>query len=189
MSNLSFFLRPLTSNKSESIIWIYATWNSKRLRLSTEIQIKNNNWNVNKIKGNGHTLENKKLYDVEKRANDVITNAKLSSVILTPESLKRELLQIISPDRAIIKSGKKQYNLRIFIEEYIETNPENLKPKSIGSYKTFLKNQLNPFVKKYGKDLLEFDTVDSTWDELFIKFCAESKNAKNTVSKPFSSAS
>lgn len=183
MSNLSFFLRPLTNNKSESVIWVYATWNSKRLRLSTEIQVKNSDWSGKKIKGNGYALKNKKLYDIEKRANDVITNAKLSSLVLTPESLKHELLKLISPDRAIIKSGKKQYNLKTFIEEYIETNPENLKPESIGSYRTFLKNQLLPFVKKYGKDLLAFDSVDSTWDELFIKFCTENRNSKNTIDK------
>lgn len=183
MGNLKFFLRPLTTSKSESIIWLYATWNSKRLRLSTEILVKDSDWNGRKIKGNAYALENQKLYDIETKATNVINDSKLSATILSTDRLKHELLTIISPDRAIIKSGKKQYNLQTFIDEYIETNPENLKTESIGSYRTFLNNQLIPFTKIYGKDFLSFTSVDSTWDELFIKFCSDNKNSKNTIDK------
>ena len=132
MGNVKFFLRQLSEKNTKSIVWLYATWNSKRLRLSTEIKVKNSEWNGKKIKGNAHGLENQKLYNLETKATQEIANANLSSSVLSPDELKRELLVIISPDRAIIKSGKKQYNLQTFLEEYIETNPENLKPESIG---------------------------------------------------------
>lgn len=183
MGNVNFFLRQLSEKKTESIVWLYATWNSKRLRLSTEIKVKNSEWNGKKIKGNVHGLENQKLYSLETKAMQEIANANLSSSVLSPDELKRELLAIISPDRAIIKSGKKQYNLQTFLEEYIETNPENLKPESINSYRFFLNNQLIPFAKKYGRDLLSFKSVDSTWDEYYIKFCTDNGYSKNTIDK------
>ncbi len=162
---------------------LYATWKSKRLRISTEIKVKNSEWSGKKIKGNGYDLENQKLFNVFAKAIQEIANASLTSKVLAPMELRRELLQIISPDRAIIKSGKKQYNLQTFLEEYIKTNPENLKRDSLGSYEYFLNNQLIPFAKKYGRDFLSFKSVDSTWDEYYIKFCTDNGYSKNTIDK------
>lgn len=181
MTHLKFFLRPLSSNPKDSIVWIYATWNSKRLRISTEIQVKNSTWGGNKIKGNGFELENKKLYEIEKTVNTVITTTKMNSQILSPDQLKQELLRIISPDRALIKSGIKQYNLKTFIEEFIKTNPQDLKPSTLNKYHQLLKNRLFPFARKYGKDYLSFESVNMDWDELFVKFCTEHNDAKNTL--------
>jgi integrase len=181
MDHLKFFLRPLKDNKTESVIWLYATWNSKRLRISTEIRVKNSLWQKNKIKGNGFALENKKLYDIENKANTTVTNAKLNSEILSPDKLKIELLSIISPDRANVKLHVKHHNLKTFIEEFITANPQELKPSTLSKYHQLLKNRLLPFVKRYGKDYLNFDSVNMEWDELFVKFCTEHNDAKNTL--------
>ena len=183
MSNVRFYLRELLDNEKESIVWLYATWKSKRLRISTEIKVKNSDWNGKKIKGNSYARENQKLFNILTKATNEIANSELSSRILSPHELRRELLPLISPDKAIIRSGNKQYNLQTFLEEYIKMNPENLKRDSLRSYEYLLNNQLIPFAKKYGRDLLSFKSVDSTWDEYYIKFCTEKNYSKNTIDK------
>jgi integrase len=182
--NVKFYLRDLTKEKAsltagnEQPIWCYVTFNGNRLRLSTQIKVYTNEWNIEKGKIRGSSTEieklNQRLKNIRSKAEMVFNNYLIKEEVLTPKILKQELLPILFPEKYVAKPEIK-LNLFTFLKEFIKNNPRNIK---VGTMKSYL--QLVPLLEEYakinGSPVLEFEAVNKSWGESFSKFLLVKKN-------------
>ncbi len=180
--NVTFFLRDLTKEKgsltsgNEQPIWAYFTFNGRRLRISTQIKVYLKDWNEKKqqIRGTSSDVakQNHRLRSISGEAESIAQEYTLKKLILTEQILKAKLIPVIFPDR--VKVNRK-IDLYEFLTDFINENPKNIKVGSMKSYKQ-LQPLLLEFSKLHSKSMLEFDLINSSWGELFIKFLKEKKN-------------
>lgn len=178
--NVTFYLRDLTKEKGnltagkEQPIYCYITFNDERLRLSTQLKVFPKDWNESKelVRGVSTNVAkmNARLKSIRSKAEDVEKD--YLGKILTPEILKKELLPIIFPEK--VAKTKKAVNLYDFLDDYILSNPKGSENGTIKSYKQLLP-LLKEFSKKYGKSVLNFESIDEAWRDLFVKFLRSDK--------------
>lgn len=178
--NVTFYLRDLTKERGnltagkEQPIYCYITFNDERLRLSTQLKVFPKDWNESKELVRGVSTNvgkmNARLKSIRSKAEDVEKD--YLGKILTPEMLKKELLPIIFPEK--VAKTKKKVNLYDFLDDYILSNPKGSENGTIKSYKQLLP-LLKEFSKKYGKSVLNFESIDEAWRDLFVKFLRSDK--------------
>jgi len=192
--NTRFFLK---DQKGNIYINVDVTGNGLRQKLSTGILLNSEkDWNPksNELRGNDLNAIacNKKLQDIQNTVKELATQYALKNEPLTPEILKKELLEVIAPHRAkVVQISKGFTNLIDQVQEYQNNRPIGQADNTYRDKCDFLK-VLKLFAKKYGKQSLDYVNIGFEFEEAFMRFLYEEKkyainsaNARKSLLKTF----
>jgi len=152
----------------------------KQLRLSTNIQVSESEWNVKseQIKGKDAAVIalNAKLSDVSNRPASFLDKCMKEGTPLTAELLKIELLKLVAPQKAEkINNVGKIVDLLTYTHDYIERNPKNSKGSTLETYEQLIP-KLERFAELHGKDQLLFKNITTLWESKFVSFLYKEYN-------------
>jgi integrase len=191
MPNARFYLKQVTEQKKETLIYLYFIYNNNRLRISTETSIQPKYWNnkdqiARQVRGFTDKADriNKKLKEKGDAIEDAYEVFKQKGTIPTPDQLKAEYLRQLTPDA-------KTENPDFWKEhsKFIESSKGRVVNDVIKDYKSLIKH-LKGF-EKHQRLKIDFDSFNYSFYQNFIHYLSydavkpngEKGLATNTVGK------
>jgi len=144
MAKVNFYLKDKKA-KTETLVYLFFSYNDVRLKYSTGEKIYPKNWNFENQrvkKSFAGSLEINNLFDrIQESVQKIHRVAITENHILTNEYLKEKLDKQINPDRNLPKG------FFDFLSEFIEVNKVSKTHRTIQKYQT-LENHLKDFQSK-----------------------------------------
>lgn len=181
MANVNFFLKEPTST-DETLIYLYFSYNRKRLKYSTGEKILVKFWNgedkrVKKTKKfPEHPEFNSRLDNIESEVKNVYRKLLNDGEEPTNNKIRDELDKVLK-----FSDSVECKDLFSFIESYIK---ENEAIKSKGTIKTYKATQ--NFLKTYAKEKnkrIDFEDIDLSFYDSFLSFLIGKGYSQNTIGK------
>jgi site-specific recombinase XerD len=180
MAKVNFFLKE-PNIKGETLVYLFLSYNNKRLKYSTGEKINPDYWNFE----NQRAKETKKfpeypefnarLKSLESKANTAYRKILNDGLEPTNELLKKEL------DKTIRFAESQKADLFTFIDKYIEES-KTLKAKgTIKAYNTTLKH-----LKEYceaNKKVLQFEDINLEFYNSYVSYLTQENYSQNTIGK------
>ncbi|MBI4929433.1 MAG: site-specific integrase [Bacteroidetes bacterium] len=179
MAKVNFYLKDKKA-KTETLVYLFFSYNNERLKYSTGEKIHPKNWNFDNQrvkKSFSGSLEMNNLFDrIGEGVQKIHRVAITENHNLTNEYLKGKLDKQINPDRNLPK------DFFDFLSEFIEVNKVSKTHRTIQKYKT-LENHLKDFqTKKNFK--LSFEKIDARfYEQLTAYFIGDLKLLNNSSAK------
>lgn len=181
MAVAKFFLKEPKS-KEETLIYLFFSYNNKRLKYSTGEKINPSYWNPEKQKAretkkfSEYPEFNSRLKKIKSDILDIHRGFLNDETEPSNELLKKEL-----DKRTKLKGLEKKENIFSFIDKYIEES------KAIKARGTILvynraKAHLVNYCKEYNKHL-EFDNINLEFYNSFISYLTKENYSQNTIGK------
>ena len=180
----------LKENKSEEhIIFLFFTYGKNKTKLSTGYKCNFNNWDFKKqrVKNvtsvNNKDEINKKLNQLEEAINEVYNNALHNNELISSQLLKNRLKSKLNNNGAgKSNDAKVKQSLIEFFESFISSKENNIHKNTLKTYKQCLQ-ALKDYEVDKNKNL-EFEDIDLTFRDDYIKFLESSKDFKpSTIQK------
>lgn len=180
--NTRFYTRQ--SEHKPGLLYIMADFRfGYRLRLSTQIQVKEGGFDSKKeeLKGRNPEIQklNTKLADIKSEAGRIEREKIDAGLILTKTELKSAILKKINPtkaERLLPKPiHKKTNNFLVYLRDYVSRNPKKIKDSSLKTYEYFI-TVCEGFESQMGKDTFLFDNIRLKWRGDFTNYLFKSKN-------------
>jgi len=180
MAEVNFFLKKPKS-KEETLIYLFLSYNNKRLKYSTGEKIDPVYWDFEnqKVKGTKkfpeHPEFNGRLNSIRSKANDAYRKVLNDGLEPTNQLIKKEL------DKTIRFAKSQKVDLFSFIKNYIEES-KSLKAKgTIKAYNTTL-TKLKDYCASVKKNI-SFEDIDLEFYNSFISYLTEEDYSQNTIGK------
>jgi len=181
MAEVNFFLKEPKKVKGESLIYLFLSYNNKRLKYSTGEKINPDYWNFENQKAKEtkkfpeYPEFNSRLKSLESKANTAYRRLLNDGLEPTNELLKKEL------DKTIRFAESQKVDLFNFIDKYIEES-KSLKAKgTIKAYNTTLA-KLKDYRNSIRKDF-SFEDIDLEFYNSFVSYLMEANYSQNTIGK------
>lgn len=179
MANVNFYLKT-PNEKGNSLIYLFFSFDGKRLKYSTGEVIKSNFWNPDnqrvKKSYTGSMELNEYLDKIENDIKKIYRTLKTDNLNITSELLKEKL------ESESNKSQNSNKTFFQFAEEYIDSIVSLRKKGSIVAYRNALKTLLE--FKSLTKRRIDFDNINLDFYNDYINFLIEEKKFKvNTIGK------
>lgn len=179
MAKVNFFLKT-PKEKGESLIYLFFSFDGKRLKYSTGEIINTNSWNPENQRAKksvtGYSELNDYLDKIEDAIKKIYRNLKTENLIITPEIL-REKLNASSSNKIVSK-----HTLFSFADEYIKSIKSLRKSSSIVVYNNVLKT-LKEY-KQFSQKRIDFDTINLDFYNDYSDYLTTQKKFKtNTIGK------
>lgn len=181
MAEVNFFLKKPKS-EDETLIYLFLSYNNKRLKYSTGEKIDPDYWDFEnqKVKGTKKFPEfpefNSRLNSIRSKANDAYRKVLNDGFEPTNRLIKNELDKTVR-----FAESEKEYDLFSFISKFIEEN-KTLKAKgTIKAYNTTL-TKLKDFRTSIGKNF-SFEDIDLEFYNSFVSYLTEADYSQNTIGK------
>ena len=181
MAEVNFFLKEPKKVKGESLIYLFLSYNNKRLKYSTGEKINPDYWNFE----NQRAKETKKfteypefnarLKSLESKANTAYRKILNDGLEPTNELIKKEL------DKTIRFAESQKADLFNFIDKYIEESKTLKATGTIKAYNTTLK-RLKDYCNHLNKNI-SFEDIDLEFYNSFVSFLTEKDYSQNTIGK------
>lgn len=181
MAVAKFFLKEPKS-KDETLIYLFFSYNNKRLKYSTGEKIKPVFWNPEKQKARETTKFeeypefNARLKKIKSDAYDIYREFLNDEIVPTNELIKKEL-----DKRSKLLGRESKYNIFSFIDKFIEESKSIKAPGTIRVYNR-AKAHLENYCKKYNRKL-DFDDINLEFYNSFIAYLTEENYSQNTIGK------
>lgn len=181
MAVAKFFLKEPKS-KDETLIYLFFSYNNKRLKYSTGEKINPSYWNPEKQKAretkqfSEYPEFNARLKKIKSDILDIHREFLNDETEPTNELLKKEL-----DKRTRLKGLEKKDNLFSFIDQYIEESKIIKAPGTIRVYNR-AKAHLENYCKEYNKQL-DFDNINLEFYNSFIGYLTKENYSQNTIGK------
>ena len=181
MAAAKFFLKEPKS-KDETLVYLFFSYNNKRLKYSTGEKINPSYWNPEKQKAretkqfSEYPEFNARLKKIKSDILDIHREFLNDETEPSNELLKKEL-----DKRAKLKGLEKKEDLFSFIDKYIEESKAIKAPGTILVYKR-AKAHLENYCKEYNKHL-DFDNIDLEFYNSFIAYLTKGNYSQNTIGK------
>jgi site-specific recombinase XerD len=180
MAEVNFFLKKPKS-KDETLIYLFLSYNNKRLKYSTGEKIDPIYWDSEnqKVKGTKkfpeHPEFNGRLNSIRSKANDAYRKVLNDGYEPNNALIKKEL------DKTIRFAESKKVDLFSFIKSYIE---ESKSLKAIGTIKAYntTESRLEDYCKE-NKKSLNFEDIDLEFYNSFVSYLTEKDYSDNTIGK------
>ena len=157
-------------------IFLFFSFNGKRLQHYTGIRINKSSWNPESMLVEKHP-ESKRYNETLKRlkrwVEEINDNSKALSQFLTLEEFRNKLKE--KTGDAPVKGASKSF--REHFEEYLEVSKLSKKPKTITTIRTTYNNLLD-FSSKT-RTALEFDNINQDFYNKLLDYCFKVKKFKN----------
>jgi integrase len=181
MPKVNFFLKEPKS-KSETLVYLFFSYNNKRLKYSTGEKIDPDYWN----------FEDQRAKETKKFPEYPEFNARLSSIRTKANTAYRKILNDgLVPTNALIKNeldktirygeGGKEYDLFSFISKYIEECKPIKANGTIKAYNTTL-TKLKDYRTLIRKDF-SFEDIDLEFYNSFVSYLTSENYSQNTIGK------
>lgn len=181
MAEVNFFLKEPKKVKGESLIYLFLSYNNKRLKYSTGEKINPDYWNFEnqRVKETKKFPEypefNSRLKSLESKANTAYRKILNDGPEPTNELLKKEL------DKTIRFAESNKADLFNFIDKYIEES-KSLKAKgTIRAYNTTLAKLID--YRTSIKKNFSFEDIDLEFYNSFVSYLTEEDYSQNTIGK------
>ena len=181
MAVAKFFLKEPKS-KDETLIYLFFSYNNKRLKYSTGEKINPTFWNKEKrlaretTKFPEYPEFNARLKKIKSDVLDIHRELLNDETVPTNELLKKEL-----DKRAKLKGLEKKDDIFSFIDRYIEESKIIKAPGTIRVYNR-AKAHLENYCKEYNKQL-DFDNINLEFYNSFISYLTKENYSQNTIGK------
>jgi site-specific recombinase XerD len=181
MAEVNFFLKEPKKVKGESLIYLFLSYNNKRLKYSTGEKINPDYWNFE----NQRAKETKKfqeypefnarLKSLESKANTAYRKILNDGLEPTNELIKKEL------DKTIRFAESQKTDLFSFIDKYIEESKALKAKGTIKAYNTTL-TKLKDYRTLIKKNF-SFEDIDLEFYNSFVSYLTELNYSQNTIGK------
>jgi len=181
MANVNFFLKEPTSDE-ETLIYLYFSYNKRRLKYSTGEKILVKFWNSENKRAKQtkkfpeYPEFNARLDNIEKEVKNAYRKILNDGEEPTNNKIKNEL------DKALRFSDTKEVkDLFSFIENYIKENESVKSGATIKTYKALQRN-----LKSYASEKnrrIDFEDIDLNFYDSFLGFLIGKGYSQNTIGK------
>lgn len=175
MAKTNFYLKNPDAD-SESLIYLFFSFDGKRLKYSTARSVSPKHWNASsqRMKKSLTDAKGFNLYldKIERHVKAFYLNLNLEGKSVTCDKLRTML------DEELNREGKqKAESFMQLVEQFIHVLKPTMKPNTIKKYNT-LKNHLNDF-QKHSRKRLTFEGIDPAFYEQFVVYLMEEKELIN----------
>jgi integrase len=180
MAEVNFFLKKPKS-EDETLIYLFLSYNNKRLKYSTGEKIDPVYWDfVNqKVKGTKkfpeHPEFNGRLNSLMTKANDAYRKVLNDGDEPTNTLIKKEL------DKTVRFANSKKQDFFSFMSSYIEESKSLKASATIKAYNT-TKTRLEDYCKSKNKTL-QFEDIDLEFYNSYVSFLTDYGYSQNTIGK------
>jgi len=180
MAEVNFFLKN-PKIKDETLVYLFFSYNNKRLKYSTGEKIHTDYWDSENQRAKGtkkfpeYPEFNNRLLSIKSKAYDAYRKILNDGLEPTNDLLKKEL------DKTVRFTNTGRVDLFTFIDKYIE-ECKSLKAKgTIKAYNTTLK-RLKEYCTHIKKNI-SFEDIDLEFYNSFVSFLTEKNYSQNTIGK------
>jgi site-specific recombinase XerD len=180
MPEVNFFLKQPKS-KEESLIYLFLSYNNKRLKYSTGEKIKPVFWDSENQKAKGtkkfpeHPEFNGRLIDLQTKAFDAYRKVLNDGFEPSNGLIKNEL------DKTARFSESKKVDFFTFVKNYIEESKALKANGTIKAYNTTQK-RIEDYCKSKNKTL-QFEDIDLEFYNSFVAYLTKENYSQNTIGK------
>lgn len=181
MAVAKFFLKEPKS-KDETLVYLFFSYNNKRLKYSTGEKINPTYWNPEKHKAretkqfSEYPEFNDRLKKIKSDVFSIYRKVLNDEIEPTNDLLRREL-----DKRSRLKGIEKKHHLFSFIDSYTEESEAIKSPGTIRVYKR-AKVHLENYCKKHNRNL-SFEDIDLEFYNSFIAYLTGENYSQNTIGK------